>query len=47
MAIEIIWIHEDDLPEDMDGMVYDYLWSFSRIVDGVRMFPMFQSVGEP
>lgn len=36
---EWIWVYEDQLPSDMDGKVYDFLYPLSAIVDGVRMFP--------
>ena len=32
------WLHEDELPENYP---YDEMYAASRIIDGVRMFPVF------
>lgn len=35
----LLWEYEDNLPEEIDGKVYDALFPASKIIDGVRMFP--------
>ena len=35
----VAWIYEDELPE---GYPYDAMYGTSRIIEGVRMFPVFR-----
>ncbi len=40
------WTHEDELPDEITDEEYQRMYPFSRIIQGVRMFPYTPSVDE-